>query len=373
MSNRADVDAAWAEVLQSTISGVEWNNRVKNGYKGKPYNWQNTAFGRAKLLLDKVADCGVVPPPNVFGTALPARLPASPGPVVTVTTTADLLNKIASAPLGSVIDGGGRAFDLAGQTVLWNRAGSAAAVTELRNATLVGGGINSALRCAGSGSYFRATNVETANSEVGVKFTDASHHVEFSGSIHDCVSQGVLVTGSGTFRQLWNTRLARNGHDANYDHNVYWGYSFQGDVIANCAGDAPWAYNLQAYPSVKNLLVTMCDWTGGQAQPDARGGIVLGSEGTLTTYDNVLVGQRIVGAPSVAFHINGPSARNTMYDSCEFNNAQGGFIPETPGIVYVNCVHANTVLVDAARYPLVPPFDIDGNPRPAQPRAGAFA
>ncbi len=70
MTNRELVDGAWDEVMQSTISGVEWQNRVKNGYKGKPYNWQNTAFGRAKALLDQVVDVTVVPPGPSDGRTL---------------------------------------------------------------------------------------------------------------------------------------------------------------------------------------------------------------------------------------------------------------------------------------------------------------
>jgi hypothetical protein len=63
-TNRELVDQAWAEVMSSTISGAEWQKRVTYGYKGKPYNWQNTAFGRAKLLLDQVVDVPVEPPPD---------------------------------------------------------------------------------------------------------------------------------------------------------------------------------------------------------------------------------------------------------------------------------------------------------------------
>lgn len=64
-TNREIVDGAWAEILTSTISGAEWQNRVSNGYKGKPYNWQATAYGRAKLLLDQVVDTTVVTPPSL--------------------------------------------------------------------------------------------------------------------------------------------------------------------------------------------------------------------------------------------------------------------------------------------------------------------
>lgn len=64
MTNRELVDAAWVELMKSEISGVEWQNRVTNGYKGKPYNWQNTAYGRAKIGLDQVVTCDAPPPPS---------------------------------------------------------------------------------------------------------------------------------------------------------------------------------------------------------------------------------------------------------------------------------------------------------------------
>lgn len=89
MTNRELVDAAWAETMQSTISGVEWLNRKTNGYKGKPYNWQATAFGRAKALLDQVLDLPVPPPPTpgvtreAFpGQALSVIAASSPGDTV---------------------------------------------------------------------------------------------------------------------------------------------------------------------------------------------------------------------------------------------------------------------------------------------------
>lgn len=56
MTNKEKVDAAWLELMQSTISGSEWLRRVNNGYKGQPYDSTNTAFGRAKVLLDSVTN-----------------------------------------------------------------------------------------------------------------------------------------------------------------------------------------------------------------------------------------------------------------------------------------------------------------------------
>lgn len=53
--------AAWAELLQSDISVSEWQNRVTNGYKRKPYPWQSTHIGKAKGYLDMIGK-GVTPP-----------------------------------------------------------------------------------------------------------------------------------------------------------------------------------------------------------------------------------------------------------------------------------------------------------------------
>ncbi len=91
MTNRENVDAAWKEILESTISGAEWDKRVQNGYKGKPYYSANTSFGRAKVLLDQVVDSSVPPVP-------PA--PPPPPPVDPPTT------KFAQAPTGMLRWGG---------------------------------------------------------------------------------------------------------------------------------------------------------------------------------------------------------------------------------------------------------------------------
>lgn len=71
VTNRELVDAAWAELLTATISPAEWQKRVQNGYKGQPYNWQNTAIGKAKLKFDQVVDCAVAPPPPPTPTVWP--------------------------------------------------------------------------------------------------------------------------------------------------------------------------------------------------------------------------------------------------------------------------------------------------------------
>lgn len=56
-------DAAVSELQQTTISYAEWNKRVEQGYKGKPYNWPNTSWGRAFDLLNAIGQQEEPPPP----------------------------------------------------------------------------------------------------------------------------------------------------------------------------------------------------------------------------------------------------------------------------------------------------------------------
>lgn len=63
MTNRELVEAAWAELAETTISGQTYHDRLDNGYRGKPYNFTATAWHRAMLLLDQIKDLPVAPPP----------------------------------------------------------------------------------------------------------------------------------------------------------------------------------------------------------------------------------------------------------------------------------------------------------------------
>ena len=63
MTNRENVDAAWAEFLTATITPAEWEKRKEKGYKGKPYNYENTSYWRGLQYLDQVVDCDVVVDP----------------------------------------------------------------------------------------------------------------------------------------------------------------------------------------------------------------------------------------------------------------------------------------------------------------------
>lgn len=62
-------DLAVAELKATTISYPEWLKRVQEGYKGKPYNYQDTAWYRAFDYLSKISDSEEPPlPPPPSGT-----------------------------------------------------------------------------------------------------------------------------------------------------------------------------------------------------------------------------------------------------------------------------------------------------------------
>lgn len=56
MTNAELADAAVAKLKSTTISYPTWLDRVQNGYKGKPYPPENTAWGQAFALLDQIDD-----------------------------------------------------------------------------------------------------------------------------------------------------------------------------------------------------------------------------------------------------------------------------------------------------------------------------
>lgn len=367
------IDEAISYLKQTTVG---YANHKASWYADKTTNWWKglDRLAQAKAALTPIVTPPPPPPPppsSSFGAQLPARLAASSsGPVIVCTSLAELMSARSSAPLGSIITSD-RPIDLQGGTFLWDRVGDPTKVTELR-ATVFNGGANANVRVGGSGSYFRFTGESRYGQADGVKMTDGCHHIEIGGYIHDNKRQGVLVTGSGSFRQLYNARLAKNGSTQNLDHNIYWSNALPGDLIANCIGDLPWAYNLQIYPNAVGLLVVASEFHGGQVHANSRGGIIIGCESANTTKDVTLVGIVSTDAPtSSGIDQYGSPSNIKIYDSCTFNNA-GGDITDAV-FTKVRCVHAASTLVDPTMYGYIPAYDIDGKPRVAgNVRAGAL-
>lgn len=318
------------------------------------------------------------PPSTVLGQALALERPRigqPPGPTLRPGNTVNAIQTaLNSCQLGSIVDCGGATVDLSGgNTLYWNRVGDPAKVTELRNLTTVGGSLAGGLRFGGAGSYFRARNVKaTKGAGDGFKMTDTAHHCEWVGcEASDNAAQGWLVTDGALAFQCWDSRAYRNGTTgSNLFHSWYLGAADNQSVLANCYGDSPAAYNLQIqYPGAKNLLVTCCEFYGG---PNTRhGGVVL----SYGSSNGRLIGLYVHDAPVAVEVYNGDGYANVtgmqVFDSYQLNTA-AGFAAGT-GVSYTRCKTGAAGPIDPSQFGYVPALDIDGNPRPAQPRAGVHA
>lgn len=293
MTNRELVDAAWAEALKSTISGVEWQNRVTNGYKGKPYNWQATAFGRSKALLDQVVD---VPAPPGFGAKIP-QPPARP-------TTTPMVVKNETEFLNAAARGG--VVAIFGEVMLTRET---QIVTGNLAIVPANGYRLDRLLCSASGSLkVNASRVWIHDLVLGgglldgVKIGDGVHaqSVDIAGNwIRDVGWQAVLVGSSGCddlfVRRNLMERLGKsNPTDARVGHGIYLGGATSRVVVQQNL-IRPAAFGAQCYPGPSDVLFT---------QNTVEGGVTRGGFQVSDVSRNVrFVGNVIKGAPSAAFEV----------------------------------------------------------------------
>jgi hypothetical protein len=151
------------------------------------------------------------------------------------------------------------------------------------------------------------------------------------------------------------------------------------------------AYNIQVYPDAPGLILTCNTVDDGMVHAQSRGGIVVGSNpGSPLTVNTINVGMLTTRAAWYGVDLYNPGPGNTTYDAIGFDNSLGDF-KSGSGMTYTHCTHADPDYVDwdardyhlnggspaidyvdPARYGLVPPTDIDGNPRTTAD-AGAYA
>lgn len=313
------------------------------------------------------------PAPSQYGGLLPTRLAESPGPEIQVSSLAQLRAAADSVAAGTririiaPIDGQGTQLP-------FNCKGTATAPILFTGAPVR----NFTQWYVGNAAYVCFRGLDMSAMQVALKLTGASHHVEVDGCrIHDCSRQGILIsslTAASPHIQVWNNRIERCGSQANLDHGIYWAQARPGDVLANNLLIDNWAYQIQLYPDCVGLIATCNTMEGGARHPDERGGLVIGSEGTVTTRDCTIVGLVGVDAPANGVvRINQPIGPNRCFDSVGVANAGVDFEPD-PNMQYVNCVSDAPAkeLIQPARYGYVPPRDIDGKPR-VTADAGCFA
>ncbi len=332
------------------------------------------------------------PGPSAFGVTLDSdypRLAESGGSTISVSTLAQLIAAFSSVSNGDTI----------AIVAEINGGGSTLFVT--RNASAIGpititgaGRLRNFSQIYVTGAYLRFRGIPIQGGyHAGIKITDGANNIEVDGcEIYETDRQGILVTSSAQNVQLWNNIIHDNGNIArgNQDHGIYFSYARGACVVANNLVYHNAAYNIQVYSDAPDLLLTCNTVDDGMAQSQDRGGIVVGSEDFSSTRDTINVGMLTTNAAwyGVDLYKNGPG--NNTYDAIGFGNGIGDFKVGS-GMTYTNCIHADPLYVnqaarnyhlqggspaidhiDAARYGLVPPLDIEGVPRTTAD-AGCYA
>lgn len=361
-------DQAVAELKLTTVGYL--SNPAKGGCK---HDWilppGGTHWWRAMDLLAQIG-AAPSPAPTALGGGLPARLPVSGGSTIQVASLAELRAAFSTAAPGQTVMLTA-ALDLGGQTLEWSRylSGSPVTFDEAAPGLLRNGGLRI------TGSWFRThVAVQFAPTE-GIKLTYSTANpngcgyveVDLRGKlIQGAKGQGILRTLPTAVNppgpvQIWNVRVKDSGTNTTLDHGIYAARLCPGDVIANFSCANGQAYGIQLYPNCQGAIVTCCTLDAGRT----RSGVVCGTETAGQTHDNKVVGVLVTNPlPGYTFHDYQGGPSNVCYDCsapAPGSMAQVGFSTDPQH------------LIDPARYPLIPPLDIDGKPRPAQPRVGCVA
>lgn len=325
-------------------------------------------------------------PPTGLGTLLPPRLPESLGSVFNVATKSEFTSALNGVPNGSIINW---TASLDWGNVQYNIDRQASALAPITITSSPGVQmLNNFMWYLPQAKYLRFRGLEFTGGQDSIKpGSSPTSDIEIDRCyIHNQAGQGFYNASGCDAIYIWNTIFHNNGDETNLDHNMYIAYSSptRPVVIANCLGYDPWAYNIQLYPNVKNMIVTCCTMDGYTSQPDQRGGMVIGSQGTATASGNTIVGLIGTNAAYYCIKMNLPLlGGNAAYDCLGFGNGAGDFDTSAgANFTFVNCSHADPMYVNRpaknfhvasnspaknkvqpARYGYVPAFDIEGNQR----------
>lgn len=360
---------------------------VGSGTTDVPVSRQVTTLSASTTYEYRIVLDTSAVPPSSYGADLPARIGTSSGSIIHVTTLAQLNAAIAAVPVDGIIsvdaaiDGGGGQLNV-------NCSGSSGAPV-----TITGSGdLHNFSQLYMTGSYLRILRLDIHSCALANLKVAGGNFVEIDGcEISYSGRQGILVSSPATNVQIWNNRIHDNGStsNGNLDHGIYFSYARGDCVIANNLAYHNCAYNIQVYPDAPNVILTCNTVDDGIVHAQARGGIVIGSQGSPQTTNTVNVGMITTRAATYGISLYNPGGGNNTYDAIAYGNA---FDYQTgPGMTYTNCIHAYPDFVDwdarnyhlnggspaidavqPARYGLVPPTDIDGTPR-VTADAGAYA
>jgi parallel beta-helix repeat protein len=250
----------------------------------------------------------VAPPPaTALGTAVPAALPASSGPVVSVSTSAGLQAALTAAVAGQQIVLAAGTYGSGATRWSLDRSGTAAAPITI--AAAPGATVTIRGRLKTTGSYLRL---------VGLRFIGPNDEVNLwiaGGTAVELIASevawanwhaGLYVSTGGSFRveRSWlhdNGRFAtasapEGGMTYNLDHNIYVSSSASG-VIANNLIERARGFGIQLYTAARNLVIT-----GNTIVRSGNAGIVVdgsGNAGNRITGNVVALSNRFAGNGSI--------------------------------------------------------------------------
>ena len=174
-------------------------------------------------------------------------------------------------------------------------------------------------------SYVRLTGLvfeggTKANSTEVLIYVAGGDYVEIvDNELRKAAMSAIYLSGSDGSRVVGNW-IHDNGTRWNLDHGIYWG-SGDGGLIADNVIERSYAYNIQLYPKVDNIVVTGNLISGG-----GRGGIVIDNDGTDTVNGNQIVANTIFGNAEHGVRTgadSAPGVGNVVRDNAIYNNPRG--------------------------------------------------
>jgi hypothetical protein len=406
---RESLEAEWAEFMVVKNSQGK-NTLAENWRKSNPVEWTHLQTYRSggirpslitslgKQMVEHVtawlstAPSPPLPPPTipVFGVALPTRISEAVGSDVVCTTKAQLDTALSSGATRIRVRG---VIDYGGVTTTngprLTRRGSFSSTAMLYGVPSEGDKIIGRVMFLGDYWRIRGLDIQGYNC---VKLADVSgpeQSFRFLDidrcRLHGSPSSSIL-SGWGTSSdiQVWDTVIDQRGMVGIGPTGVdpycaYMGGPTSRWTFANCLLLNGNGWSLHWYPSPSDSLYTGCTMVGGIK----RGGVLLGGAKNV-----VGVGCIIVKSPTGAFEISSSSASSCpIYDMIGFENKNGWWTTGYSQAPNDNLLTADPLLgpdwkprqgspakdhVKTARYSLLPPYDIEGNPR-VTADAGCYA
>ena len=341
-----------------------------------------SAFDEVQRRLTVLETPPVAGPPSPapqssqFGGLLPARLPVSSGPVVSVATVAELKSALATCAFGSVIDGGGASFDFgASLYALWSRDGNGT-VTTLRNCVFT----RSYMQIQG-GRWFRLQDCSSVDSPYfGFKAEGSRYFEVLRCKANNAALSGFLLSLGSLDWQVWDSEAISCGGNA-LDHGIYAEAHNAQCVIANFLSVDHKGFGVHVstdrgsqYPT-DGLIVTGYTSLRG----DTKAASVLYSTPGTVQKNVKLVGMVVKGSPGGAVYCYMPVANsNRLYGLVEWQSGAVDTDYQIANVAPVSVVNADPLidangrpaagspaanLVPNSMHGYLPALDKDGLPR----------